>query len=56
MKEVDASEGAGNAGIDIASGAFKSHVSATTNMGEDITFAHLDECQFDIVAVCKEVW
>lgn len=55
MQEIDATKGSGNTRVDIPAGTGNGHESVTTNMRENIALAQLDQCQFSIVTMSKEV-
>lgn len=55
MQEVDTSKGASHARPDLLTSTLDADLSSGANMREDITLAHLDQGQFDVVAVGQEV-
>lgn len=56
VQEVDASESSSDNGVDLVTGTLKPDLGAASDVGEDITLAHLDESQLGVVAVSEEVY
>jgi hypothetical protein len=56
VQEVDTAKGTSDKRVDLVTGTLEPDLSATTDVGEDVTFSHLDESQLGVVAVSKEIW
>lgn len=55
MQEVNTTEGASDDRIDGTTGTLNLDLCVTTNVGEDITLAELNEGQLTVVTVGKEI-
>jgi hypothetical protein len=55
VEEINASKGTGDERPDGGTGTLNADLGVAAHMGEDITLAHLDEGQFDVVGVSRVI-
>jgi hypothetical protein len=55
VKEVDATESASDNGINLVTSTLETDLGAATDVREDVTLAHLDQCKLDIVGMSREI-